>query len=225
MLKQVINKKLKETKEKKDTLLIEQKIVESRIMMIFESQENIDNFSSLSKTKQEKIIGKLMVEFQLLGQQGILNEQLGEFMSKIFGQGFSSILQTLVEPLVNSILSGLGMKNTFFSKVLSSFIIRNPGKLIAAFRDCRAMTELVAASIVEGMVMTVQEEKGLQGAGFTIVRNALLGALGETKFVDDLSNKLETFVCEIYNNLTGKAKNVFTKLKSDEKTPAPVVAT
>ena len=36
-----------ETKEKKENLLIEEKIIESRLMMIFENKENINNFDSL----------------------------------------------------------------------------------------------------------------------------------------------------------------------------------
>lgn len=215
MLQKDIRKKLKETKEKKDVLLIEQKIVESRIMMIFESQDNIDNFSSLSETKKKKIVNKLIQEFQILSQQDILNEQLGDFLGKIFGQGLSSITQTLVEPMVTSILGGLGMKDSFFTKTLTSFIINKPGKIIKAFKDCRTMTELVAEAIVEAMAMTVQNEKGLQGAGYTAIRNALLGALKETKFVSDLSDKLEDFVCESYHKLTGRADDVYKKLKGD----------
>jgi hypothetical protein len=38
-----------ETKEQKDRLIIEQEIVRSRIMMIFESQENIQNWENLSE--------------------------------------------------------------------------------------------------------------------------------------------------------------------------------
>lgn len=213
--KKDIKRKLLETKEKKDILLIEQKIVESRIMMIFETQENIDNFSSLSKSKKEKIVKKLYEEFQLLAQQDMLNEQLGDFLGKIFGQGFGSIIQTLVEPMVNSILAGLGMQNSFFSKFLSSFIITRPSELIRAFKDCRAMTELVTKAIIEAMVMTVQQEKGLQGAGYTVIRNALGGAINDTKFAKDLSDRLEDFVCEIYHKLTGKAEKVYDKLKGD----------
>lgn len=224
MLQKDIKNKLKETKEKKDILLVEQKIVESRIMMIFESEDNINNFSLLSEEKQQKLIGRLIVEFKTLSEQDILNEQLGDFLGKLFGQGFGAILQTLVEPMVNSILSGLGMQNSFLSKTLSSFIIRNPTKLIRAFKDCRAMTELVAASLIEAILMTVQETKGLQGTGYTILRNALLGAIGDTKVAKDLSDKLEDFVCQVYHKLTGRAEEVYDKVKTNVKTAAPKMA-
>ena len=50
-----IKKKLLETKEQKDRLITEQEIVRSRIMMIFESQENIENWENLSEEKKFKI--------------------------------------------------------------------------------------------------------------------------------------------------------------------------
>ena len=55
MLKKEIKKSILETKEKKDKLLIEQKLVESRIMMIIESKDNIKKFKTLSEEKQQKM--------------------------------------------------------------------------------------------------------------------------------------------------------------------------
>ena len=52
MLDKNIKKAILETKEKKEKLLIEENLVKSRIMMIFESEKNIKNFHSLSKKKQ-----------------------------------------------------------------------------------------------------------------------------------------------------------------------------
>ena len=54
MLEKNIKKAILETKEKKEKLLIEEGLVKSRIMMIVESKNNIKNFKSLPKEKQEK---------------------------------------------------------------------------------------------------------------------------------------------------------------------------
>ena len=51
-----IKKKLLETKEQKDKLIIEQEIVRSRFMMIFESEDNIKNWDSLSEEKNLKLV-------------------------------------------------------------------------------------------------------------------------------------------------------------------------
>ena len=49
MLEIKIKKAILETKEKKEKLLIEQSLVKKRILMIFESEDNITNFGSLTK--------------------------------------------------------------------------------------------------------------------------------------------------------------------------------
>lgn len=217
-MKKDIKKKLIEIKEKKNQLIVEQEIVENRIMMIFENKENIKNFENLPEEKKQKIAKSLMREISLMGEQEILSEQLGDFLKGIFGNSLQAVAQTMVEPLVNSILKGLGMENSFFSKFLTSFIITRPGKLLAAFRDCKAMTELVALALSEAMVQMVQEAQGLQGAGYTILRNALGGALQDTPFIKKLMVALEDFVCKVYHSLTGKAEKVYTNLSGKETT-------
>jgi hypothetical protein len=107
MLKNQIRKTIIETKEKKEIVLIEQKMVKNRIMMIVESKDNINNFKSLSKEKQLKISFKLMQEFHFLNENQLLNEGLGDILSSLFGNSLSSLTQTLAEPLVDSILKEL----------------------------------------------------------------------------------------------------------------------
>jgi hypothetical protein len=74
MLKKQIRKSLIETKERKEKLLIEEKLVESRIMMIVESKDNFKNFHLLSEEKQLKLGFSLMREVHFLSHNGLLNE-------------------------------------------------------------------------------------------------------------------------------------------------------
>ena len=73
MLKKEIKKSILETKERKEKLLIEQKLVESRIMMIIESKDNIKKFKTLSEEKQQKIAYSLFEEIGYLEEQGLIN--------------------------------------------------------------------------------------------------------------------------------------------------------
>ena len=73
MLEIKIKKAILETKEKKEKLLIEQSLVKKRILMIFESEDNITNFGSLTKSKQEKIAYKLVYEINYLKETNLLN--------------------------------------------------------------------------------------------------------------------------------------------------------
>ena len=80
MLEIKVKKAILETKEKKEKLLIEQNLVKKRIIMVFESENNIKKFSSLSKVKREKIAYKLLSEINYLQDTNMLNEDLKDFM-------------------------------------------------------------------------------------------------------------------------------------------------
>jgi len=215
MIKKKIKKVIKETKEQKEKILIEENLVKTRIFTIIESKEVIDNFKFLPEGKKMKIAKNLIEEIRFLDENNILNEQLMDFLGKMFGgNSLSGILQTAVEPLVNSILGGLGLSG-FFKNALMSFILKDPRRLAKALKSCNELTALVSEALVEALVMMVQEQKGLQGTGYTILRNILLGAIQDTKVVIELQDKLEDTVCGVYNNFNKKDSNVYEKLKPE----------
>jgi hypothetical protein len=214
MIEKKIKKVIKETKEQKEKILIEENLVKNRIFAIVESKEVIDNFEFLPEGKKMKIAKNLIEEIRFLDENNILNEQLMDFLGKMFGNSLSGIVQTAVEPIVNSILSGLGLSG-FFKNALMSFILKDPRRLARALKSCNELTALVSEALVEALVMMVQEQQGMQGTGYTILRNTLLGAIQDTKVVIELQDKLESTVCGVYNNFNKKASNVYEKLKPE----------
>lgn len=214
MLDKNIKKAILETKEKKEKLLIEEKLVKGRIMMIFESQKNIDNFHSLSKVKQEKIAYKLLEEINYLQETNLLNEQLMDFLGKIFGNSLGGIFQTVAEPLVNSLLSGIGLGG-YFKDFLVSFITTNPARLAKAMKSCEELTKLIAEALSEAVFMMIQRQQGLEGQGYTFLRNALGGAVKDYGFVQSIEKQISGIVCELFGKLNNKASGVYDKLKTD----------
>jgi hypothetical protein len=217
MIEKKIKKVIKETKEQKEKILIEENLVKSRIFAIVESKEVIDNFEFLPEGKKMKIAKNLIEEIRFLDENNILNEQLMDFLGKMFGNSLSGIVQTAVEPIVNSILGGLGLSG-FFKNALMSFILKDPRRLAKALKSCNELTALVSEALVEALVMMVQEQQGMQGTGYTILRNTLLGAIQDTKVVIELQDKLESTVCGVYNNFNKKASSVYDKLKPEVAT-------
>jgi hypothetical protein len=219
MLDKKIKKVILETKDNKERLLIEENLVKTRVFTIMESQEIIENFQFLPESKKMKIALNLMEEIRFLDENKILNEQLMDYLGKLFGnQGLSSIVQTIVEPLVNSILSGIGIPDGFIKNTLISLFTSNPLELSRALKSCEALTKLVAESMVEGLVMMIKQQQGLEGKGYTIIRNLLGGAIKDTKFVQGLESQLTGIVCEIYRNFNKKASDVYTKLTPEVTT-------
>jgi len=213
-LNKEIKKALVEAKEQKERRLIEESLIKSKIMMIVESEENIKNFESLTKTKQKKIANGILKEM-ILSDDQLLNEGLWDALSSLFGSSFSGLSQMIGEPIVNSILGALGMEDGYFKSVMISFFTKNWGRLAKALRgDCKELTGLVAESLVEGMVIQLGNSKGMTGAGYTFLRNTLEDAIHSTSFIQGLENSLESTVCGLLNKFTGKATEVASNLKA-----------
>jgi hypothetical protein len=215
MLQKKIKKSLIEAKNKKESILIEQKLIKNRIMMIVENEDNIKNFKSLPKSKREKIAYKLFEEINYLQETNILNEQLMDFLSKIFGNAFGGIAQTIVEPMVNSLLMGIGLEG-YFKDFLVSFITSNPARLAKAFKSCDELTKLVSEALSEAVFMMIQRQQGLEGQGYTFLRNALGGAVKDTAFIKSIETQISGIVCQLFGKMTDKASGIFDKLKSED---------
>jgi hypothetical protein len=215
MLKKDIRKTLIETKENKEKLLIEQNIIKNRMMMIFENQENIDNFRELPKSKRVKIASSFITEIQTLDELGLINEGFLDILKSLFGRAFGSVAETAAEPLVNGILSAIGFKsNGFMKKFMISFITTRPTELLKALTDCKAMTKLLVESFIEALVMMLQQETEKGGYFYDFIRNQLGGMIKETSMVSSLENKFAGTVCSMFDKFTGKAQDVANKLKT-----------
>jgi hypothetical protein len=214
MLEKQIRKAILETKDNKEKFLIEENLVKSRILMIVESKTNIKNFHKLPKGKQEKIANSLLEEISFLSENNILNEQLMDILSKIFGNSFSGIVQTAVEPIVGNLLGKLGLSG-FFKNFLTSFLVSKPQRLALALKDCKELTKLITEALSEALVMMLQEKGGMEGKGYSFLRNALGDAVKETAFMSNLENQLAGVVCEVFGNFNKKATDVYDKLKPE----------
>ena len=212
MLEKKIKRAILEAKDNKERLLIEENLVKSRILMIVESETNIKNFHKLPKKKQEKIAYSLLEEINFLSENNILNEQLMDTLGKIFGSSLSGIVQTIVEPMVSSLLGKLGLGG-FFNDFLTSFIVSKPQRLALALKDCKELTKLITEALSEALVKMLQAKTGAEGRGYDFMRNALGDAIKETTFISSLENQLSGIVCSVFSGFNKKASEVHSKLK------------
>lgn len=215
MLEKTIRKSLIESKEKKEKLLIEQKIVESRILSLFEGINSEKKFKKLPKDKQLKMSVKFIKEMSFLQSNGLISEQgldWGGFLKKIFGQAFGSVTQTMVEPYIDRVLSELGVSG-FIKNFVVSYLTSRPGEVIESFSDCKIMAKLVSRSIVEGMVKSLQEKTGTEGFAYNLIRNQLGNMIESTEFVSSIEAGFQTTICSITSKLGNNTKNVLGKLQ------------
>jgi hypothetical protein len=219
MLKRNIRRAIVEAKERKETLLIEQQIIKSRIMIIVEDVNNIRNFKKLPKSKQEKLAFTLFREFAYLQNNLLITEEIGflDILKNLFGSVFGkSAIETIAEPLVDKILTAIGFKSEgIVKKSVISLLTTDPRKLIAAFQDCHLMTKLLLESFAEGLIMKMQDEAQKGSMIYDYIRNTLGGKISELDFVNSLESKISEPVCSLFSKFSDNAKEIVTKLQGN----------
>jgi hypothetical protein len=93
---------------------------------------------------------------------------------------------------------------------LISALTENPGKLLRAIvgKDCRLITEIVVQYIIEALVMDFQKKIGLGGGLFDFLRNDILETIKSTDFINKLTDKLLSGVCNITTKILDSIKNM-----------------
>lgn len=212
MVKNTIRKKLIEEKQRRQNILIERKLVESRLKVIVESKQK---FQSLNESQKKKVFMKVIKEINTLEKQGLINEQefsLKDMFGKLFGQGWSAIAQSIVEPAIVSIMGWFGIRG-YFANFVASFIASDPRRIAKLFSDCREATQLIAEAIADASFKTIMDSRGMEGAGWNIIRNALGGVVKDEPFIKKITEKMADGVCTVMGKFTDKAGDVLQKVQ------------
>jgi len=221
MLEKKIKKTLIETKEKKERLLIEQKIVKDRVSILFEGINSEEDFNKLSKKQKLNLSIKFLHEMSYLQNTGLINEQnFGNILSSLFGGLFGNVIQTIVEPMLEKILVPLFGKG-YITNFVISMLTKNTAEFIRAINDCQLMTKLVAQSISESIFKQVMDSKGLDAPGYVFLRQSMGDVLTGTEFVKSIEGKIGDMVCDRLGKFTGNATKVAEKLKSTGSSVVP----
>jgi hypothetical protein len=214
MLEVKVKKALLETKERKEKLLIEQNLVKKRILMIFESEDNIKNFDSLSTPKKEKIAFKLVSELNYLQETNLLNEQLKDFLGKIFGDGFTGAFNTIIEPMVGSLIKELQLADYFKQSLISS-LTSDPTRFSQALQNCDELSKLIADSLSKAVHERIMSQSGTDPIESKFLNSALADAVKDQTFVENVERKISNVVCNLFSKMSEKASKVYDKLKPD----------
>jgi hypothetical protein len=212
MLKNNIRKVILETKEKKEKLLIEQSLVKKRILMIFESESNIENFELLSERKKEKIAYKLISEINYLKETNLMNENLKDFLGKIFGDNLTNVFNTVINPMVDSLMKSLQLSD-YFKDSMTSYLSSDPTRFSQALVSCEQLSKLVADSLSDALDNRIQQKTGFDSQESKFINGALSDAIREPRFSENLEKRINSVVCDLFDQINEKASKVYDKLK------------
>ena len=65
------------------------------------------------------------------------------------------------------------------------------------------------------MTMSLQRQKGWDGAGYGFIRNTLGGAIEGTEFVQGIEKGISSTICGLFDKFAGNAEKVKSKLAMD----------
>ena len=223
MLEKSIKKNLVETKEKKEKLLIERKLVESRIETLLGDVKTIKHFNNLTEEKQLRLGFSLCQEIDFLQENKFINEEdLSSLFKGLFGNLFSGgIMNTIYEKIIDKVLFGLGMGEGFFKDFLVSYLTSKPTELVRAISDCKLFTKLVVEGLSEAMVKWLQQSTGVTGGLADVLRNTIGATIRDSKsFKQNIEQEFAGTICSLFEKYTSNAKNVLTNVTKTE-TPTP----
>lgn len=215
MLKKEVRKILIETKEKSEKQLIENQIVKDRISVIFEGIESKKDYEKLTTQNKVKLTKKFVSEVMFLSENQLISENFLDSMKSLFGNSFESIVQTMMEPIVGSVLGSLGIKKGHFRNIMVSILTSRPSELVRAMGDCDLMTKLIVRSFVEAEVMFLQQEAGLDGMVLSFMRNKLGSMAEDTEFIENLERSFGGAICNVMSNVKNKTQDVIKKLQDN----------
>lgn len=205
----LIKKTLVETKERKNNQIIENKLVESRLKFII---EDVAVFNKKSKQTKIKEGFKFLRETSYLKSIGMLNENLSDIFKQMFGNSSENILGTVSDPFVGSILNKLSIPQEIKTSVLDT-IKQRANELMTNMDSCENLSKFIS-DIVSEMTVAKMTTKNITGSQF--LDSAIVDTMGDDVFKTKLSEKIKDEVCLLFNKYAENAKNLVTKLTSEE---------
>ena len=214
MLEKRVRKTLVEAKEEKQKQIIQERLVKTRLSILVEHIQDENDFNELTEDKKAQLSYNILSELSYLQSNGLISEvDLSSVFKSLFGGLFGNVTQTVFEPLIGKIVKPL-FGEGFMSNFIISYLTSRPSEVIKSMSDCKLMTKLIAESIVEGMVMSLQRQKGFDTPGYSFLRNTLADAITGTGFVSGIENSISNTVCGLFGKFANNAKKVEAKLKT-----------
>ena len=215
MLEKKIRRSIIEAKEQKERQLIESHLVKSRLSVLVEHIQSEEDFNNLSESKRIQLSFNILQELSYLESSGLLSEQnLSGAFKSLFGGFFGNVTQAVFEPLIGKLIYPL-FGQGFLSNFIISYLTSRPSDVIKAMSDCKLMTKLIGESVVEGMIMSLQRQKGFDAPGYSFLRNTLADVIKGTGFVSGIENSISDTVCSLFDKFAGNAEKVKSKLAAN----------
>jgi hypothetical protein len=191
---------------KQKTLLGEQTVITTRYSIIKESGK------PKNRTQRLKLTDELISETFYLNSQGfnneLINEEFLDVIKGLFGNAGEGVFSYIKERFANFIVTKLTPMdpNGWAANILITAVGNIPigdymtGKVFS----CDYISDVLSKSVAEGALRKVQNDKGMGGPLYDILRNAIVESLEDTKFGSAIENAIGDLVCPLLGGIKSK---------------------
>lgn len=207
-VKSIIKKNIIEAKDKKNSLMIESNLIQSRLKFVLGNEK----FNDLSEDKKVKVGFQLFEEISTLSNQGFINEtSLLDTFKGLFGKDVNSLPETFYKPWIDTVLKTLNMNDSYLKEYLITQLTKTPTEVWNSFENCEKMTNMIAKALSETLIFHLRMDKDF--SSLVDVRNSLEETMREEVFIKKIEEKIGDMICSSFNKYATNASNVLQKLK------------
>jgi hypothetical protein len=196
------------SEEKKNKLIGESKIINTRFQIISESK--IED--------KDKLFNEVISEMFYMNSQGfdkgLINEGFWEILKGLFpstdviGGWFKEKMATW---LIDAVAPG--QKDSWIGNIIVTTVGNLKIGEITQLTNCDFTTKLLAKSITEAVVKKFADSKGVSGVLADLVRNSMIDHLDSTEFAKKLESGLSHIICPLLGGVAQKMSTVADTMK------------
>ncbi len=196
------------SEEKKNNLLGESKIINTRFGIIKESNTE----------DKDKLFNDVISEMFYLNSQGfdkgLINEGFWDILSGLFPSG-NVIGQWFKEKMSSWLIEKIapGQENSWVGNIIITTIGNLKAGEITQLTNCDFTTRLLAKSISEAVIKKFADSKGVSGVLADLVRNSMMEHLDSSEFAQKLESGLSHIICPLLGGVTQKMSTVANTMK------------
>lgn len=198
---------LSETIQLKENKLILEKICENRLKVVL---ENLNDFNTASRVKKVRLGFRFLKEASELLEMGVVNENLADIFQGLYGKSMEGIIGSISEPLLNSLMTKIGLDGDLKEKVMSNIQAKG-SQIIPSMNDCKLLSKFISVAISEEITKKLDTENVIKS---DLVNTSVIDTLKNDSFLEILNSKLESLICELYEKFTENAKNLVVRMAS-----------
>jgi hypothetical protein len=215
MLKNLIRKKLVETKFNKNQLIIENKIVKKKLEFLFE------NHNLYTKKQVDNFLINLLIEMVQLYKKGYNSKIIAEnvtnvfdVLKNLFGDSENKVVEIFKIKGIDWILEKLDLRDeeTLVEYLKDTLMSTELSEVPQLLSDCDFLSKKIAKSVKENYLKDIENSN--DGEFMTAVKETFHSVIQNSDIETRLESKIYNLICPLVDEIETKFEQQLADMKS-----------